>query len=104
MCIIRLCQLIKFRLAGHWSFYGAGNKVSGQAGATCHNFLRPNRWEQLLYFGDLDVAGFKKSPISYVVGFALMITVSACILDEWLYNELILNGLMTAEERQQRTV
>ena len=72
----RLCQLNQIQTRWSLVIYGAGNKVSGQAECVSQ-LLEAEQVEQLLYFGDLDVAGLK-SPISYVVS-CLMITVSACI-------------------------
>lgn len=41
-CIIDYANLIKFRLAGHWSFMAQVTKFPVRRSA-CHNFLRPNR-------------------------------------------------------------
>lgn len=57
--------------------------------------LEAEQVEQLLYFGDLDVAGLK---IAHQLRCKLLNDYGISLhLDEWLYNELILNGLMTAE-------
>ena len=74
--------------------YGAGNKVSGQAECVSQ-LLEAEQVKQLLYFGDLDVAGLKiahllRSKLLDVYGISLQ-------LDEWLYDELILNHLVTPE-------
>ncbi len=90
----RLCQLN--RVQARWSLviYGAGNKVSGQAECVSQ-LLEVEQVKQLLYFGDLDVAGLK---IAHQLQCKLLSDYGISLhLDEWLYNELILNGLMTPE-------
>lgn len=72
----------------------APNKVSGQAECVSQ-LLEVEQVKQLLYFGDLDVAGLK---IAHQLRCKLLSDYGISLhLDEWLYNELILNGLMTPE-------
>ncbi|WP_244578599.1 hypothetical protein [Escherichia coli] len=42
LCLVGYANLIKFRLAGHWSFMAQVTKFPVRRSA-CHNFLRPNR-------------------------------------------------------------
>nr|WP_275374260.1 Wadjet anti-phage system protein JetD domain-containing protein [Xenorhabdus bovienii] len=90
----RLCQLN--RVQTHWSLviYGAGNKVSGQAECVSQ-LLKVEQVKQLLYFGDLDVAGLK---IAHQLHCKLLSDYDISLqLDEWLYDELILNCWVTPE-------
>jgi hypothetical protein len=90
----RLCQFN--RDLKRWSLviYGSGNKVSGQAECVSQ-LLKAEQVTRLLYFGDLDVAGLKiahqlRSKLLDDYGISLQ-------LDELLYDELILNRLVTPE-------
>lgn len=90
----RLCQLNRVQTRWSLVIYGAGNKVSGQAECVSQ-LLEVEQVKQLLYFGDLDVAGLK---IAHQLQCKLLSDYGISLhLDEWLYNELILNGLMTPE-------
>ena len=90
----RLCQLNRVQTRWSLVIYGAGNKVSGQAECVSQ-LLEVEQVKQLLYFGDLDVAGLK---IAHQLRCKLLSDYGISLhLDEWLYNELILNGLMTPE-------
>ncbi|EEG1521794.1 hypothetical protein GWZ30_04640 [Salmonella enterica subsp. enterica serovar Adelaide] len=90
----RLCQLNRVQTRWSLVIYGAGNKVSGQAECVSQ-LLEVEKVEQLLYFGDLDVAGLK---IAHQLHCKLLNDYGISLhLDEWLYNELISNSLMTAE-------
>ncbi|WP_333781382.1 Wadjet anti-phage system protein JetD domain-containing protein [Dryocola boscaweniae] len=90
----RLCQLNRAQTRWSLVIYGAGNKVSGQAECVAQ-LLKIEQVKQLLYFGDLDVAGLK---IAHQLLCKLRSDYGISLhLDEWLYNELILNGLMTPE-------
>nr|WP_306315092.1 Wadjet anti-phage system protein JetD domain-containing protein [Escherichia coli] len=91
---VEICQLNQIQTRWSLVIYGAGNKVSGQAECVSQ-LLEAEQVEQLLYFGDLDVAGLK---IAHQLRCKLLNDYGISLhLDEWLYNELILNGLMTAE-------
>ncbi len=90
----RLCQINRDQR--HWSLviYGAGNKVSGQAECVSQ-LLEAEQVKQLLYFGDLDVAGLK---IAHQLRCKLLDDYGISLkMDEWLYEELILNRLVTPE-------
>lgn len=90
----RLCQIN--RTQARWSLviYGAGNKVSGQAECVSQ-LLKAEQVAQLLYFGDLDVAGLK---IAHQLHCKLLDAYAISLqLDEPLYDELILNRLATPE-------
>lgn len=90
----RLCQFN--RVQNRWSLviYGAGNKVSGQAECVSQ-LLQVERVNQLFYFGDLDMAGLK---IAHQLHCKLFRDYGINLyLDEWLYGELTLNGLVTPE-------
>ena len=59
------------------------------------HLLEVEQVKQLLYFGDLDVAGLK---IAHQLHCKLLNDHGISLhLDEWLYNELIINGLMAPE-------
>ena len=90
----RLCQINLVRTRWSLVIYGSGNKVSGQA-ECLSQLLESEQVTQLLYFGDLDVAGLKiahqlRCKLLYDYGISLK-------LDERLYDELILNHLVTPE-------
>lgn len=90
----RLCQINHDQTRWSLVIYGAGNKVSGQAECVSQ-LLDTEQVKQLLYFGDLDVAGLK---IAHLLHCKLLDVYSLKLqLDEWLYNELILNHLVTPE-------
>lgn len=90
----RLCQLNRAQTRWSMVIYGAGNKISGQAECVSQ-LLKVKGVKQLLYFGDLDVAGLK---IAHQLHCKLFNDYGISLyLDEWLYHELILNGLMTPE-------
>lgn len=90
----RLCQLNRGRSCWSLVIYGAGNKVSGQAECVAQ-LLETNQVKQLLYFGDLDVAGLK---IAHQLRCKLLHDYGVHLqLDEWLYNELIRNHRVTSE-------
>lgn len=91
----RLCQLNQTQTRWSLVIYGAGNKVSGQAECVSQ-LLKAEQVKKLLYFGDLDVAGLK---IAHQLYCKLLNDYGISMyLDEWLYNQLILNDLMTPEE------
>nr|WP_237434348.1 Wadjet anti-phage system protein JetD domain-containing protein [Dickeya dianthicola] len=90
----RLCQLNRDQTRWSLVIYGAGNKVSGQAECVSQ-LLGAERVKQLLYFGDLDVSGLK---IAHQLRRKLLDDYGISLqLDEWLYDELILNRLATPE-------
>lgn len=90
----RLCQLNRDQTRWSLVIYGAGNKVSGQAECVSQ-LLEAEQVKQLLYFGDLDVAGLK---IAHQLRCKLLDDYGISLrLDEWLYEELILNRLATPE-------
>ncbi len=90
----RLCQLNRHRTRWSLVIYGAGNKVSGQAEGVSQ-LLRVRQIKQLLYFGDLDVAGLK---IAHQLYAKLLKDYGICLqLEEWLYQELISKQYVTPE-------
>ncbi|MDF2241245.1 Wadjet anti-phage system protein JetD domain-containing protein, partial [Pseudomonas aeruginosa] len=90
----RLCQINRDQTRWSLVIYGAGNKVSGQAECVSQ-LLKAEQVAQLLYFGDLDVAGLK---IAHQLHCKLLDDYGISLqLDEWLYDELILNRLATPE-------
>ncbi|WP_198650185.1 Wadjet anti-phage system protein JetD domain-containing protein [Oceanimonas marisflavi] len=90
----RLCQLNRDQPRWSLVIYGAGNKVSGQAECVSQ-LLKAEQVAQLLYFGDLDVAGLK---IAHQLRRKLLDDYGISLqLDEWLYDELIRNRLVTPE-------
>ncbi|QJQ94956.1 MULTISPECIES: Wadjet anti-phage system protein JetD domain-containing protein [Halomonadaceae] len=90
----RLCQINRDQTRWSLVIYGAGNKVSGQAECVSQ-LLEEEQIKQLLYFGDLDVAGLK---IAYQLRCKLLDAYGISLqLDEWLYDKLILNRLVTPE-------
>lgn len=90
----RLCQLNKAQTRWSLVIYGAGNKVSGQAECVSQ-LLKVEQVKKLLYFGDLDIAGLK---IAHQLHCKLLSDYGIRLyMDEWLYEELILNGCLTPE-------
>lgn len=90
----RLCQINRTQTRWSLVIYGAGNKVSGQAECVSQ-LLKAEQVAQLLYFGDLDVAGLK---IAHQLHCKLHDEYGISLqLDERLYEELILNRLVTPE-------
>ncbi len=90
----RLCQINRDKTRWSLVVYGAGNKVSGQA-ERVSQLLESEQVTQLLYFGDLDVAGLK---IAHQLRCKLLDDYGISLqLDESLYHALILNRLMTPE-------
>ncbi|WP_390253501.1 Wadjet anti-phage system protein JetD domain-containing protein [Brenneria goodwinii] len=90
----RLCQLNRVQTRWSLVIYGSGNKVSGQTECVSQ-LLEVEQVKQLFYFGDLDVAGLK---IAHQLHCKLLSDYDISLqLDEWLYEELILNGWVTPE-------
>ena len=90
----RLCQINREQTRWSLVIYGSGNKVSGQA-ERVSQLLESEQVTQLLYFGDLDVAGLK---IAHQLRCKLLDDYGISLqLDKWLYDELIHNRLITPE-------
>lgn len=90
----RLCQINRDHPRWSLVIYGSGNRVSGQAECVSQ-LLTAEQVTQLLYFGDLDVAGLK---IAHQLRDKLLDEYGISLqLDESLYAELIHNHLTTPE-------